>query len=123
MQPIASAYLFFPEILLGVFGMKDPELLAIGGQLLAFLSISSFFVTVAMSYTGALQGAGDTKSPLYIAMFSQLALPIGMCAVLEATQGLVASDIWLAIVLGHVSRALLSVLRFRQGKWKGIEVS
>ena len=32
------------------------------------------------------------------------------------------ADIWLAIVLGHVTRAALSVLRFRQGKWRSIAV-
>jgi Na+-driven multidrug efflux pump len=31
-------------------------------------------------------------------------------------------DIWLAIVLGHATRATLSVLRFRQGKWREIAV-
>ena len=30
--------------------------------------------------------------------------------------------IWLAIVLGHATRATLSVLRFRQGKWRDIVV-
>jgi putative MATE family efflux protein len=121
--PMASAYFFFPEVLLGIFGMEDELVLSIGAQLLAYLSVSSFFVTIALSYTGALQGAGDTKSPLYISLFSQLALPIGMCAFFAATRELTASHIWLAIVLGHVSRGVLSVLRFRQGKWKDIEVS
>ena len=31
-------------------------------------------------------------------------------------------DIWLAIVLGHATRCILSVVRFRQEKWRGIEV-
>ena len=31
-------------------------------------------------------------------------------------------DIWLAILLGHFTRCVLSVLRFNQGKWKTIAV-
>ena len=31
-------------------------------------------------------------------------------------------DIWLAILAGHLTRCLLSVIRFRQGKWRGITV-
>ncbi len=120
--PMALAYLFVPEVLLGIFGMEDLAL-EIGGQLLGYLSISCLFVTAALSYTGALQGGGDTKSPLYISMFSQLVLPIGLCAGIDLMGTLGPSDIWLAIVLGHVSRCLLSVGRFRKGKWKGIEVS
>jgi MATE family, multidrug efflux pump len=30
--------------------------------------------------------------------------------------------IWTAILLGHITRCALSVLRFRQGKWRGIEL-
>jgi Na+-driven multidrug efflux pump len=32
-------------------------------------------------------------------------------------------DIWLAILFGHMTRCGLSVLRFRQGEWRKIEVS
>ena len=105
------------------FGIEDPGVLALGEQLLAFLSVPGLFVTAALSYTGALQGGGDTKSPLYISMFSQLALPLSLCAVLELAGGLDPAEIWLAIVLGHLSRCLLSIWRFQQGKWKEIQVS
>jgi Na+-driven multidrug efflux pump len=32
------------------------------------------------------------------------------------------ADIWTAILFGHITRCTLSVLRFRQGKWRTIEV-
>ena len=44
-----------------------------------FLSVSGFFITVALSYTGGLQGTGDTRSPLYISIVSQIVVPIGLC--------------------------------------------
>ena len=91
-------------------------------QLLLYLSVSGLFVTVALSYTGGLQGTGDTRSPLYISIVSQIVVPLGWCASLQATRGLQPADIWLAIVLGHVTRAALSVLRFRQGRWRQIRV-
>jgi Na+-driven multidrug efflux pump len=45
-------------------------------------------------------------------------VPIGLCTLFQATGGLEADKIWLAIVLGHLTRAVLSVLRFRQGRWR-----
>jgi Na+-driven multidrug efflux pump len=45
-----------------------------------------------------------------------------LCAALDAARGLQPADIWLAILLGHVSRCGLSVLRFRQGRWRSIRV-
>ena len=93
-----------------------------GEQLLRYLAVSGLFVTVALSVTGALQGTGDTRSPLYISIVSQIILPLGLCAILQATRGLQANDIWLAIVLGHLTRCLLSFGRFRQQKWRNIRV-
>jgi len=119
---VGTAFLLIPNVLLGIFGMTEPLVTSIGSQLLRFLVLSGFLVTLALSYTGGLQGTGDTKSPLYISIVSQLVVPIGMCAVLQATRGLHATDIWTAIVLGHFTRATLSMLRFRQGKWRNIAV-
>jgi putative MATE family efflux protein len=119
---IGTLFLTIPDRLLGLFGMDDPAVVGIGTQLLGFLSVSGLFVTVALTYTGALQGTGDTRSPLYISIVSQIVVPLGLCAFFDATRGLQPADIWLAIVLGHATRCALSVLRFRQGKWRGIRV-
>jgi putative MATE family efflux protein len=119
---IGFFYFFFPYQLLGIFGMKDENAVEIGVQLLRFLSISGIFVSVALAYTGGLQGTGDTKSPLFISIISQLILPLAICFVIQQTVGLEAWHIWLAIVLGHFTRCILSLLRFSQGKWRGIKV-
>jgi len=112
-----------PRLLLSVFGMDDPRVIDLSVQLLRYLAVSGLFVTVALTYTGGLQGTGDTKSPLYISIVSQVIIPLGYCAILQAVRGLQPADIWLAIVLGHATRSILSVLRFRQEKWRSIEVS
>jgi len=39
------------------------------------------------------------------------------------TRQLQPGDIWLAIVLGHFTRCVLTVARFRQGKWRSIQVA
>ena len=119
---VGTIFFYFPDNLLAVFGMTEPLVTSIGTQLLRYLSVSGFFVTVALSYTGGLQGTGDTRSPLYISIVSQIIVPIGLCAWLQAMRGLHPADIWLAIVLGHFTRATLSVLRFRQGRWRSISV-
>jgi len=119
---VGTIFLSFPRVLLGFFGVNDPLVVEMGVQLLAFLSISGMFITVALAYTGGLQGTGDTRSPFYISLVSQIVVPLGLCAILQATTGLEAHDIWLAIVLGHMTRCCLSVIRFRQGKWRDIRV-
>jgi putative MATE family efflux protein len=119
---VGVMFLAIPQYLLAIFGMTEPQVLSLGTQLLRYLSLSGIFISVALTYTGGLQGTGDTRSPLYITLASQIVVPIGLCSLLQATRGLQASDIWLAILLGHFTRAALSVLRFRQGRWRHIAV-
>lgn len=116
-------FLFFPRQLLAVFGMHDPVVVDIGVQLLHVLSVSGLFVTVALAFTGGLQGTGDTKSPLYISMIAQILVPLGICFLIQQAGTLDAIDIWLAILAGHATRCVLSVLRFRQGQWRQITVT
>ena len=120
---VGVLFLTIPRVLLGFFGVEDPIVTQIAVRLLSFLSLSGLFITVALAYTGGLQGTGDTRSPFYISLVSQLIIPIGMCAILSATKGLQANDVWLAILIGHMTRCGLSVIRFRQGKWRSIEVN
>lgn len=115
-------YFFFPAQLLAVFGMTDPEAVAIGVQLLRVLAFSGLFISVALTYTGGLQGTGDTKSPLYISIISQVAVPLGICFVIKQVSHLEPIHIWLAILAGHMTRCGLSVFRFLQGKWRAIKV-
>ncbi len=119
---IGSLFLFIPETLLGLFGLEEAAVLQLGTELLTFLTFSGVFVSVALTYTGGLQGTGDTKSPLYISIISQVVIPLGMCFVIQQVSTLDSWEIWLAILLGHVTRSSLSVLVFRLGAWKDIEV-
>ena len=119
---VGLAFVMFPRPLLAVFSLDDGVAYELGRQLLGYLAVSGFFVTLALTYTGGLQGTGDTRSPLYISIVSQVVVPIGLCTYFSLTRDLLAADIWLAIVLGHMARAGLSVVRFRQGKWRNIAV-
>jgi Na+-driven multidrug efflux pump len=119
---VGAFFLFLPRQLLAVFGMHDPGVVEIGVQLLRVLSLSGLFITVALTYTGGLQGTGDTKSPLYISIVSQVVVPLGICFVIQQLVTLQPIHIWIAILIGHATRCALSVYRFNQGRWRNIAV-
>jgi Na+-driven multidrug efflux pump len=119
---VGLVFYAIPGPLLAVFGMNDGVVLDLAVELLGYLAVSGVFVSVALVYTGGLQGTGDTRSPLYISIVSQVILPLGICAGIQATSGLESHNVWFAILIGHMSRCGLSVVRFRQGKWRDIAV-
>ena len=119
---IGFVFFAFPRQLLAIFGMQDPAVVELGVQLLRVLSFSGLLIAVALTYTGGLQGTGDTRSPLYISIVSQIVVPLGICFVIQQTSTLDPIEIWVAILVGHATRCVLSVLRFNQGMWRHIAV-
>ncbi|HMT07867.1 MAG TPA: MATE family efflux transporter [Pyrinomonadaceae bacterium] len=115
-------FFFIPEQLLAIFGMTEPEVVKIGVELLRVLSVSGLFISMALAFTGGLQGTGDTKSPLYISIVSQVLIPVGICLIVQNIVGLQPIHIWLAILAGHFTRFLLSFIRFNQQRWRDIKV-
>lgn len=118
----AALYWTIPETLLGLFKANEGEVLAIGVELLRYLAFTAFFAGTTFAFTGGLQGAGDTKKPMYIAFLSQIVVLIGMCALFDRFGTLTSGDIWLAIFVSHVLRFVLTVAVFRSGKWMDITV-
>ena len=119
---IGLTFLIIPDDLLGIFGMNDPVVQGLAVELLRYLAVSGLFITVALAYTGGLQGTGDTKTPMYISIVSQIIIPLGMCWAIQTFSTLEPHHIWIAIVLGHFTRMLLSILAFRRGHWREIRV-
>lgn len=120
--PIAALFLFIPRQLLQIFDIKDEQVLQIGEELLVYLSGACILLVIGLAYTGALQGTGDTRSPLIVALVSKLLAPLGLCALFDLTIGLTAPRIWIAVVFGFFLRAVMSVRYFQRGKWRDIQV-
>jgi putative MATE family efflux protein len=119
---VGVAFFLIPRQLLAIFGLQEPAVVEIGTGLLRILSVSGLFISAALTYTGGLQGTGDTKSPLYISIVSQVILPLGICYVIQQTGTLRPMHIWLAILAGHATRFGLSYYRVAQGRWRTITV-
>ena len=119
---VGALFVLIPERLLAIFGITDPVVVQIGRELLRYLSVSGLFITVALTYTGGLQGTGDTRSPLVITLISQVLVPMGICFSAQAMGTLQSSTVWTAILAGHFTRCALSVARFHQGRWRHIAV-
>lgn len=120
---VGSLFWILPAGLLGLFGVKDIAELAIGMPLLRILALSGLVLVISQAYTGGLQGAGDTKKPMYIAFVSQILVVLGTCAAFYAAGALTATVIWLAILGGHCTRLLLSYIVFQRGAWRHVKVS
>jgi len=81
------------------------------------------FVVVMLAFTGGLQGAGDTRTPMYVAFITQIVILLGFCAAFQAADRLTSQVIWTAILIAHATRFVLTYLIFLRGSWRKIMVS
>jgi MATE family multidrug resistance protein len=97
----------------------DPEVVAPGATLLLVAALFQLFDGVQMVATGALRGAGDTRTPMLwnLAGHWALGLPVGYALCFPAGWG--AVGLWLGLALGLtvVGMALLVVWSRRVRHW------
>lgn len=108
--------------LLGLFDADHGYTLEFGSRFLKYLAFSGMFLVTTMAFTGALQGAGDTKKPMFIAFFSQIVVLLGVCYGFLLMDRLSDTTVLVAILCAHSSRFLMSIVVFQIGGWKTVEV-
>ncbi len=113
-----------PGPLLSMFALNDnPMVGEVSRSLLQFLTFSSVFVVVMLAFTGGLQGAGDTRNPMYIAFVTQILILLGFCLAFQMAGRLTAQVIWTAILISHGTRLVLTYAVFSRGGWRKIKVT
>lgn len=116
----AAAFWFLPEHLCGAF-TQDPEVLEQAVLYARVLAFSQLFVAWEALAEGVLEGAGDTRSVLWLSSpLNLLRVPLAWAA--AGPLGLGAAGIWWVINLTTVAKAVLKGARVAQGRWQRIEV-
>jgi Na+-driven multidrug efflux pump len=75
-------------------------------------------VSIILSF--ALNGAGDTKKPMYATLVSMVLIQIPLAYLLPHYSGLGITGIWIAVIVGIIVQAVLLTLMYRTGTWKHI---
>ncbi len=104
-----------PQFFVGWF-TNDPEVIEIGNAYLRYLAATFAFMVVASVLGRALNGAGDTKSPMTITGLSQFG--VGLILVILLSQLIGLTGIWWGIAVSNVVQCLLIGYWFRRGNWK-----
>ena len=107
---------------LSIQWQNEIKVVELGAILLQYLAFSGVFVVIGLAYTGGLQGAGDTKAPMFAAFISQIIVLLGICFVFQRMEALSTTVIWTAILISHFSRLLFTFTIFKREKWRDIRV-
>lgn len=83
-------------------------------------TVAPFYVAMAVAIilAFALNGAGDTKKPMYATLFSMVLIQIPLAYILPDLLGIGIEGIWLAVICGIILQLSLLFAMYRRGNWK-----
>src|SRR5689334_16041176 len=115
---VGVVFIIFAGPIVSVF-TADPAARAIGAQALRTMSYGFVFYALGMVLTQSFNGAGDTWTPTWINLFCFWLWEIPLAYVLSRVLNFGPLGVFLAIMIGYSTLALVSTVLFRRGRWKG----
>lgn len=106
----------FARNLLGLY-TDDENVIKIATNLMYVCSLILITTAFQNCYSGALKGAGDTKFPLYSAIFCTLFVRVVLAYIVVNVLHLGIFYVWLATLTDIVFRGILIYLRYKSGRW------
>ncbi len=121
MGGMALVFFAVPQCLMRIY-TADPEIIRLGSTALRIVAFAQVPMGAAFIYSGALRGAGDTRSVLYVTAFAVWSVRLSVAYLLVHVAGLGLAGAWLAMVADWLVRGGCVWHRFGAGSWKQLEV-
>ena len=114
---VGIVFIIFAGPIVSIF-THDAAARAIGAQALRTMSYGFLFYALGMVLTASFNGAGDTWTPTWINLFCFWLWEIPLAFVLARVLNFGPLGVFLAIMIGYSTLALVSTVLFRRGRWK-----
>ncbi len=101
---VGLVFLLVPDRLVGLFS-DDPEVVALGARCLRIAAVAQPLMAVTDALAGALRGAGDTASPMAVALIGPIGVRLGACWLFAVVLDQGLAGIWIGTTLDWAVRA------------------
>ena len=116
----AVLFIFAPEV--SSILTSDPNVWDQTVSYLRYNLLVAPFMALGLSFSGGLQGAGDTRGVLMVIFFAMWLIRLPLAYLLGVAWDWGARGVWLAMIISMAIQGILMLLRFHMGKWKSLEV-
>ncbi|HOG16434.1 MAG: Multidrug resistance protein MdtK [Syntrophaceae bacterium PtaU1.Bin231] len=101
---------------------KDPAVLAETARYLRLNMLGQPFIALSLSLSGGLQGAGDTRGPMWAIVIAMWLIRLPLAYGLALHFGFGAVGVWWSMVISMACQGLLMARRFSSGRWKELQL-
>ncbi len=118
---ISIVFYFVSEPIMRFFS-ADPEAIHYGTQCLRIVAFGYVFFGYGMVVVQAFNGAGDTRTPTILNLFTYWMFQVPLAYVLATKLDFGASGAFWAIAIAESVLAVVAILVFRRGTWKLVKI-
>ncbi len=101
---------------------RDPEVHRLAVAYLRTMALSEPFLAFGMILSGALNGAGDSRAPAAVTIFTMWGVRLPLSYALAVWASLGAIGAWWGMAISTMIAGVLMFACFRHGRWKGTVV-
>ena len=113
-------FVFAPQ-LARVFN-PEAEFVHVASVFFRYIAVGSLTMAVGVTFSRALQGAGDTVTPMVMTAIGLYLVQIPLAYYLAVSLGYAETGIWIGNLAGSVVNGVLMAVVFLRGKWKSREL-
>ncbi|AFS77414.1 MATE efflux family protein [Gottschalkia acidurici 9a] len=121
MAAIAIIFFTIPYPIMRLYS-NNLDSVSIAARCLRVGALEQIPIAIAMVYSGALKGAGDTKGPFKIALIINLFVRLPLIFIIVFIAKARIEYVWLATAMQYVAEAILMRIRYKRGRWKSISI-
>jgi len=113
-------FIFVPQLARIFTNTKEVQEMVV--KVLRLIAFFQPFAAITQIFTSALQGAGDTKFPMYATLIGIWCGRVGIGYLLGVKFGLGLFGVWIGYSLDITIRGIILLIRFLNGKWQKIKI-
>jgi putative MATE family efflux protein len=117
-----SIVFFFVSVPIMKIFTQDLDVIKYGAQCLQIVAFGYVFYGYGMVVVQSFNGAGDSRTPTIINLFMYWFFQVPLAYLLAMKLNFGASGAFWAIAIAESGLAVVSILIFRQGKWKLVKI-
>lgn len=118
---VMIVFLFLSHPILSFF-TKDAVVLQHGMQCLQVVAFGYIFYGYGMVVTQSFNGAGDTRTPIWLNLFGFWFFQIPLAYLLAVQLMFGPTGVYAAIAIAESAIAIAGIIIFRKGKWKTVKI-
>jgi len=121
---VSIIFIAIPDAFIGFFidSVKEPVVMQSGVTCLRVVSFGFFVYALGQVMVNAINGAGDTATPIWINFIAFWLLEIPLAFLFTKVMGLHIHGVCYSILIADTALTLIALAVFRRGKWKLKEV-